>query len=84
MCTLYSNAAAGIAAANQTVSSGDAVSPVGAGFIGAAVTIVVGAAVLGIMALMGIVSFGKKKSRETDNVPLRDGDSFASKRFSGR
>lgn len=51
-----------VAAANAAaVSHGHSVSPVGAGFIGAGVTIAVALAALGMLAFLGLLAFGRKK-----------------------
>ncbi|BGO94400.1 hypothetical protein NBRC10512_002098 [Rhodotorula toruloides] len=50
---------------------------VGSGFIGAAVTIFVGLAVLGLMRALGFVSFGKRsKQNYGDRYPLTDQQSY--------
>ncbi|KAK4046977.1 hypothetical protein OIO90_006369 [Microbotryomycetes sp. JL221] len=55
-------------------------SPVGAGFIGVAVTLVVGILVLGLMRMFGIVSFGRTNQKRTRNnsYPLSKTDSISS------
>lgn len=75
-----------IASYNSSGSSSSGVSTVGAGFIGAAVTIFVGALILGIGMGLGFVKIGKKdRSRgwnkrdgEDKGMVLGDSASFAS------
>lgn len=51
-----------VAAANTaTVSHGHTVSAMGAGFIGAGVTIAVALAALAMLAFLGLLAFGRKK-----------------------
>ncbi|KAI5480071.1 hypothetical protein MNV49_002036 [Pseudohyphozyma bogoriensis] len=83
-CQLYIEAAAGVAALNSssngaTVGSHDKVSPVGAGFIGAAVTAVLGAALFAFLVFSGLITLGKKRRVRNDGVPLRDGSFSSSK-----
>lgn len=80
-----------LTAANATIASlfsgsNNSVSPVGAGFIGAAVTIIVGAVLLGLGMGIGWVKVGKKDGSRSWNkrdvqdkgFALNDSASFAS------
>ncbi|KAG8716414.1 hypothetical protein FRC11_013397 [Ceratobasidium sp. 423] len=69
-----------VAAANTSVIAWkkDAVSPVGAGFIGAGVTIAVFLAALGVMAFMGLLTFGRKSRRERPVLPVVHKDNASS------
>ncbi|KDE09271.1 hypothetical protein MVLG_00589 [Microbotryum lychnidis-dioicae p1A1 Lamole] len=57
----------------QQSSSESHFSPVGAGFIGFAVTAVLGALILLLLARLGWVSFGSRQQRNRDLYPLRLG-----------
>lgn len=58
-----------VAAANAaTVSHGHTVSAVGAGFIGAGVTITVALAALAMLAFLGLLAFGRKKKANRDPI----------------
>ncbi|CAE6413402.1 unnamed protein product [Rhizoctonia solani] len=76
-----------VAAANTStvVWHGGVISPVGAGFIGAGVTIVVFLAALAVLAFMGLLTFGRRKERSLlpvvhrDNASSSGADSLAEK-----
>ncbi|CAE6456962.1 unnamed protein product [Rhizoctonia solani] len=63
-----------VAAANTSTFAWqkNAVSPVGAGFIGAGVTIAVFLAALAVMAFMGLLTFGRRKERSVLPVAHKD------------
>ncbi|CAE7180550.1 unnamed protein product [Rhizoctonia solani] len=69
-----------VAAANTStvVWHMNAVSPVGAGFIGAAVTIAVFLAALAVLAFMGLLTFGRKSRKERSVLPVVDKDNASS------
>ncbi|KAG8755225.1 hypothetical protein FRC12_010955 [Ceratobasidium sp. 428] len=63
------NLVAAAASASASISHHAPVSAVGAGFIGAGVTIAVFLAALGVLAFMGLIVFGRKHKRGT-NTPI--------------
>ncbi|KAK4704892.1 solute carrier family 35 (UDP-sugar transporter), member A1/2/3, partial [Phenoliferia sp. Uapishka_3] len=80
VCAVYAQAALANSTGNSTSGIGahhDAVSPVGAGFIGFAVTTAVFLAALAVLASLGIVSFGaasrRRRSNHGNSVPLKGG-----------
>ena len=76
ICSLYTQISALNASATLGGSSHpDAVSPVGAGFIGFAVTTAVFLATLAVLAALGVVSFGaaSKRRRNQASIPLKAG-----------
>lgn len=74
ICRLYTaGAAANIPATSVGSSHHDAVSPIGAGFIGFAVTLAVFLAALAVLGALGVVSFGVAAKRRPNqgSVPLK-------------
>ncbi|CAE6519378.1 unnamed protein product [Rhizoctonia solani] len=69
-----------VAAANTSVVAWktNAVSPIGAGFIGAGVTIAVFLAALGVMAFMGLLTFGLRPRKERPVLPVVHKDNASS------
>ncbi|CAE6470425.1 unnamed protein product [Rhizoctonia solani] len=69
-----------VAAANTSIVvwHRDAVSPVGAGFIGAGVTIAVFLAALAVLAFMGLLTFGRKSRKERSLLPVVHKDDASS------